>query len=149
MLSTVIFENPMYVIRVLGRKKNEKFKQKDVYYRLMGLKGGPFGGFILGFLGGLRLPQKTKMYGKTVVLGDILGPKIILFALISGKVVFSEFSRSSAMAASTRKYRRQRERKKISLLVPKKMHCRALVFLLVRVKRFFTYITRTNTFQRT
>lgn len=88
MLSTVIFENPMYVIRVLGRKKNEKFKQKDVYYRLMGLKGGPFGGFILGFLGGLRLPQKTKMYGKTVVLGDILGPKIILFALISGKVVF-------------------------------------------------------------
>lgn len=88
MLSTVIFENPMYVIRVLGRKKNEKFKQKDVYYRLMDLKGGPFGGFIFGFLGGLRLPQKTKMYGKTVVLGDILGPKIILFALISGKVVF-------------------------------------------------------------
>lgn len=69
-------------------KKNEKFKQKDVYYRLMDLKGGPFGGFIFGFLGGLRLPQKTKMYGKTVVLGDILGPKIILFALISGKVVF-------------------------------------------------------------
>lgn len=54
----------------------------------MDLKGGPFGGFIFGFLGGLRLPQKTKMYGKTVVLGDILGPKTIVFALISGKVVF-------------------------------------------------------------